>query len=72
VVFFYSYDYLKEHELIRGEYFVLGLFAVLGMMVLVSAHSMLTLYLGLELLSLSLYALVAFPRDSLGLNRWGN
>jgi NADH-quinone oxidoreductase subunit N len=64
VVFFYSYDYLKEHELIRGEYFVLGLFAVLGMMVMVSAYSLLTIYLGLELLSLSLYAMVAMNRDS--------
>ncbi len=64
VVFFYSYDYLKEHELIKGEYFVLGLFAVLGMMVMVSAYSLLTIYLGLELLSLSLYAMVAMHRDS--------
>jgi NADH-quinone oxidoreductase subunit N len=63
-VFLYSRDYLKERELYKGEYYVLGLFAVLGMMVMVSAHSFLTLYLGLELLSLSLYALVAFNRDS--------
>ena len=47
-----------------GEYYVLGLFAVLGMMVMISAHSLLTIYLGLELLSLSLYAMVAFDRDS--------
>jgi NADH-quinone oxidoreductase subunit N len=64
VVFFYSWDYLKEHELIKGEYFVLGLFAVLGMMVMTSAHTLLTVYLGLELLSLSLYAMVAMHRDS--------
>ena len=63
-VFLYSRDYLKERGLFKGEYYVLGLFAVLGMMVMVSAHSFLTLYLGLELLSLSLYALVAFNRDS--------
>ncbi len=43
---------------------MLGLFGMLGMMVMVSAHSLLTIYLGLELLSLSLYALVAFNRDS--------
>jgi NADH-quinone oxidoreductase subunit N len=43
---------------------VLGLFGVLGMMVMVSAHSLLSVYLGLELLSLSLYALVATDRDS--------
>ncbi|MDQ2697054.1 MAG: NADH-quinone oxidoreductase subunit NuoN [Pseudomonadota bacterium] len=63
-VFLYSRDYLRQRELFKGEYYVLGLFGVLGMMVMVSAHSFLSLYLGLELLSLSLYALVAFSRDS--------
>ena len=63
-VFFYSKIYLRAWQLFRGEYFVLGLFAVLGMMVLVSAHSLLTVYLGLELLSLSLYAMVAMNRES--------
>jgi NADH-quinone oxidoreductase subunit N len=63
-VFFYSKIYLRARNLFKGEYFVLGLFAVLGMMVLVSAHSLLTVYLGLELLSLSLYAMVAMNRDS--------
>ena len=64
VVFLYSHEYLKEHKCIKGEYFVLGLFAVLGMMVMASAYSLLTVYLGLELLSLSLYAMVAMKRDS--------
>ncbi|NNG12788.1 MAG: NADH-quinone oxidoreductase subunit NuoN [Halobacteria archaeon] len=63
-VFMYSRAYLVTRGIFRGEYYVLGLFAVLGMMVLVSAHNLLTIYLGLELLSLSLYALVAFNRDS--------
>ena len=63
-VFMYSRDYLRDRKLFKGEYYVLGLFAMLGMMVMVSAHSLLTIYLGLELLSLSLYALVAFDRDS--------
>jgi len=63
-VFFYSNDYLKEHEILKGEYFVLGLFAVLGMMIMASAASLLTIYLGLELLSLCLYAMVAMHRDS--------
>lgn len=63
-VFLYSRDYLKAHDLFRGEYFILGLFGVLGMMILVSGHSFLTIYLGLELLSLCLYALVAFDTDS--------
>lgn len=64
VVFLYSHEYLKKHEWIKGEFFVLGLFAVLGMMVMVSSHSLLTVYLGLELLSLSLYAMVAIHRES--------
>ncbi len=64
VVFLYSYDYLKEHKFLKGEYFVLGLFAVLGMMIMASAYSLLSVYLGLELLSLSLYAMVAMQRDS--------
>ena len=64
IVFIYSHEYLKKHEWVKGEYFVLGLFAVLGMMVMVSAHSLLTVYLGLELLSLSLYSMVAMHRES--------
>jgi NADH-quinone oxidoreductase subunit N len=62
--FVYSRPYLKARELFKGEYFVLGLFGVLGTMVMISAYSFITLYLGLELLSLSLYAMVAFNRDS--------
>ena len=62
--FLYSQAYLRDRHLFRGEYYVLGMTAVVGMMVLVSAHSLLTVYLGLELLSLSLYALVAMHRDS--------
>jgi NADH-quinone oxidoreductase subunit N len=65
VVFIYSRGYLAARDLFRGEFFVLGLFGVLGMMILISAHNMLTIYLGLELLSLSLYAMVAFQRDSI-------
>jgi NADH-quinone oxidoreductase subunit N len=60
----YSREYLSLRGMYRGEYFVLALFGVLGMMVMVSASHFLTLYLGLELLSLSLYAMVAFQRDS--------
>jgi NADH-quinone oxidoreductase subunit N len=63
-VFVYSRQYLKDRSLFKGEYYVLGLFSMLGMMVMVSAHSFLTIYLGLELMSLSLYAMVAFDRDS--------
>jgi len=64
LVFLYSREYLQARQLFKGEYYILGLFAVLGMMVMVSAHSLLSLYLGLELFSLSTYALVAFHRDS--------
>lgn len=64
VVFLYSHEYLKEQKCLKGEYFVLGLFAVLGMMIMASAYSLLSVYLGLELLSLSLYAMVAMQRDS--------
>jgi NADH-quinone oxidoreductase subunit N len=62
---FYTRIYLEARDALRGEYFVLALFAVLGMMVLISAGSLLTVYLGLELLALSLYAMVALQRDSL-------
>jgi NADH-quinone oxidoreductase subunit N len=64
MVFVYSRRYLQDRDMFRGEYFVLGLFGVTGMMVMASAGHFLSLYLGLELLSLSLYALVAFRRDS--------
>jgi NADH-quinone oxidoreductase subunit N len=64
VCFVYSRGYLMERGLYRGEYFALTLFATLGMMVMISANHFLTLYLGLELLSLCLYSLVALNRDS--------
>lgn len=63
-VFFYSRDYLRQSGIHKGEYYVLGLFSMLGMMVMVSANHLLVLYLALELWSLSLYAMVAFNRDS--------
>ncbi|MEX0638555.1 MAG: proton-conducting transporter membrane subunit, partial [Burkholderiales bacterium] len=59
----YSRRYLLERGLLRGEFLTLLLFALLGVMVMVSANSFITLYLGLELLSLCLYALVALNRD---------
>jgi NADH-quinone oxidoreductase subunit N len=64
VAFLYGHGYLQVRRILKGEYYVLGLFALLGIMVLVSANSLVTLYLGVELLALSLYALVAFNRDS--------
>jgi len=63
VTLLYSRDYLARRGLLRGEYLVLALFAVLGIQVIVSAGSLLSLYLGIEIMSLSLYAMVAFDRD---------
>ena len=63
-VFAYSRDYLRDRGMYRGEYFVLGLLGVVGVMTMASASHFLTLYLGLELLSLSLYAMIAFQRNS--------
>jgi NADH-quinone oxidoreductase subunit N len=60
----YSRQYLHERGLLRGEFVTLLLFSLLGMMVMISAASFLTLFLGLELMSLCLYALVALNRDS--------
>jgi NADH-quinone oxidoreductase subunit N len=60
----YSRQYLVLRGMFSGEFFGLALFALLGMMVMISANHFLTLYLGLELLSLSLYAMVALQRDS--------
>ncbi len=60
----YSRPYIAVRGLLRGEFFTLVLFATLGMMIMISANSLLTLYLGLELMSLALYSMVALQRDS--------
>jgi NADH-quinone oxidoreductase subunit N len=60
----YSRSYLLVRGLFTGEFLALAMFATLGMMVMTSASNFLTLYLGLELLALSLYAMVALQRDS--------
>lgn len=62
-VFIYSRRYNQDRDLDKAEYYVLGLFGVAGMMVMASANHLLTLYLGLELMSLCLYAMIAFYRD---------
>jgi NADH-quinone oxidoreductase subunit N len=64
VALLYSRSYLINRNILRGEYYVLALTALLGIFVLVSANSLLTVYLGVELLALSVYAMVAFDRDS--------
>ena len=60
-----SLDYNRKNHIARFEYPVLMLLSVTGMMVMVSASNMMTLYLGLELQSLALYVLAAFARDDL-------
>jgi len=62
--FIYSKLYLDERKIPAGDYYVLGLLSTLGMMTLVSAHSLLTIYLGVELLSLPLYAMTAMRRTN--------
>ena len=63
-VLVYARAYASTRGLFRGEFFVLVLFCTLGMMVMISASHLLTLYLGLELFSLALYSMVALQRDS--------
>jgi NADH-quinone oxidoreductase subunit N len=64
VAFLYSRDYLRANDLHKGEFYVLGLLGLLGMMIMISANSLLIMYLGLETLALSLYALVAIDRNN--------
>jgi NADH-quinone oxidoreductase subunit N len=64
VALVYSRQWLLDRGLLRGEFLTLLMFSLLGMMVMISANSFLTVYLGLELMSLCLYALVALNRDS--------
>ena len=61
---FYARDYLRANDLHKGEFYLLGLFGLLGMMIMISANSLLTMYLGLETLALSMYALVAIDRNN--------
>ncbi len=64
LIFVYTRQYIQQRGMYRGEFYALVLFSVVGMMIMVSGQNMLTLYIGLELLSLSLYALVALDRDN--------
>lgn len=64
LVFIYGRPYLVDRKLFVGEFYTLMLFAVIGVMLLVSAGNLVMVYLGLELLTLSSYALVALNRDS--------
>ena len=60
----YSGEYLSERKILNGEFLALALFSACGMMLIVAANSFITLYLGLELMSLSLYAMIAIRRDN--------
>lgn len=60
----YSRKYLEDRDLFRGDVFLLGMFSLLGQLIMVSGNNFLTLYLGLELMSLALYAMVALRRDA--------
>ena len=65
VTLVYGRRYAGDRDMLRGgEMFTLGLFALLGMFVMISGHNFLIIYLGLELLTLSSYALVALRRDN--------
>ncbi|MBI5561609.1 MAG: NADH-quinone oxidoreductase subunit N [Deltaproteobacteria bacterium] len=61
-----SLDYMKKIDSERGEYYYIMLFAVIGMMVMASANDLINLYVGLELMSMSFYVLVAMRRGSRG------
>jgi NADH-quinone oxidoreductase subunit N len=65
MAFALSRSYLKDRDIHKGEYYILGLFGLLGMMIMVSAYSLLLIYLGLELMSLAIYAMVAIHRDDI-------
>ncbi len=64
VTLVYARGYITDRQMYRGEFYSLALFSLLGQMVMVSANNLLVIYLGLELMSLSLYALAAMRRDS--------
>ena len=62
-IFLFSREYLLQHKFYTGEFFILGLFGVLGMFVMISAHNMITMFIGLEIMSLAMYAMIALRKD---------
>jgi NADH-quinone oxidoreductase subunit N len=66
VTLVYARPYAQSREILKGELFTLSLFTLLGIAIMVSGNNFLVLYLGLEVMSLSLYALVALRRDHAG------
>lgn len=65
IIFHYTYEFLKKFDLYKTEYFIISLFGALGMMIMISSNHLLLLYLGIELLSLSLYSIIAFNKKSI-------
>lgn len=63
VTLVYARPYAASREMLKGELYTLSLFSLLGISIMVSGNNLLTLYLGLEVMSLSLYSLVALRRD---------
>jgi NADH:ubiquinone oxidoreductase subunit 2 (subunit N) len=68
----YARPTLAARDMLKGEFFTLSLFVLLGISVMTSANNFLVVYLGLELMSLSLYALTAMRRDHRGGHRGGD
>ena len=65
IILQYTYQFLNKFDLYKTEYFVISIFGTLGMMIMISANHLLLLYLGIELLSLSLYSVIAFNKKSI-------
>tara|TARA_Y100000748_G_scaffold285291_1_gene267720 strand:+ start:363 stop:1565 length:1203 start_codon:yes stop_codon:yes gene_type:complete len=65
LIFQYTYQFLNNFNLYKTEYFIISIFGALGMMIMISANHLLLLYLGIELLSLSLYSVIAFNKKSI-------
>ncbi|MEO7055585.1 MAG: NADH-quinone oxidoreductase subunit NuoN [Caldimonas sp.] len=66
VTLVYARPYAASRDMLKGELFTLSMFSLLGILVMLGANNFLVVYLGLELMSLSLYALVAMRRDDTG------
>ena len=64
LAFYYARDYLERNDLHKGEFYLLGMFGLLGIMIMTSANSLLIMYLGLETMALSIYTLVAIDRNN--------
>ena len=64
IIFQYTYHHLNYLKSLKIEYFSISILGLVGTMIMISAHSLLMLYLGIELLSLALYALIGFNKHS--------